>query len=828
MRISSIDAVRRHFGYAARGLGRTPLFTLTAVLTLAIGIGANAAIFSVVNGVLLKPLPFDDSEGLVAMWHEAPGLGFDLLNQSPATYLTYRADTRVLEDIAMWDDNGAQVLVGNEPEMVETLMVTDGFLPLLRVDAAIGRRFTAEDDSPGAPPTVMLTHAWWQRAFGGDPAAVGQTLSVYGEPREIIGVLPEDFSFLSADPAFLYPGRFDPAEVIMGNFSYQGVARLNADATIDQVAEEVERLLPVAVERYPGPVTLGMLEQAEMGAVIRPLKEDLVGDVRPVLWVLLGTVGMVLLIATANVANLFLVRAEGRARDVAVRTAMGADRSDIAGQFLAESVLLGLLGGLSGLALAWSGLRMLLASAPAQLPRLDAIGIDPTVLAFTAGISVASGVVFGFVPLMRFARPDLVSTLKEGGRGGSQGRARHRARNTLVVGQVALALVLVVGAGLMIRSFQALRSVDPGFDTADALTFRVTIPSAVAAGYDETVATWRQLSASFEAVPGVTAVGSAMAIPLGGWDSNDPLFVEDAPVAEGELPPIRRFNRIMPGYFEAAGIELVAGRDIEWVDIEERRQVIIVSENLAREYWSDPREAIGRRVSTIALNDGAPAWNEIVGVVAAVQEDGLDQDATSAAYWPVAVADMYGEGEEVQRTMGFILRTQPGSLAGLLPQVRSTLAGVTASVPVAQARTMAELVDRSMARTAFAMVMLGIAGLVALVLGAIGIYGVISYAVSQRTREIGVRMALGAERGDVSGMIVRQGLQLAVLGVGIGLVAAFGLTRLMSSLLYGVEAVDPPTFAAVALVLATVAGLASWLPAHRAARVHPAVTLREE
>jgi predicted permease len=704
-----MDTAARHFAFAARRLTRTPLFTATAVLTLAIGIGANAAIFSVVNGVLLKPLPFDEPDRLVAMWHEAPGLGFDLLNQSPATYLTYRADTRVLEDIAMWDDNAAQVLVGNEPEQVETLMVTDGFLPLLRVEAVVGRRFTAADDSPGAPPTVMLTHGYWQRAFGGDPNAVGQSLSVFGEPREIIGVLPEDFSYLNADPAFLYPGRFDPAEVIMGNFSYQGVARMIDGATIDQVAEEVERLLPVAVERFPGPVTMSMLEQAEMGAIIRPLKEDLVGDVRPVLWVLLGTVGMILLIATANVANLFLVRAEGRARDVAVRTAMGAGRADIGGQFLAESILLGLLGGISGLAMAWGGLRVLLASAPAQLPRLDTIGIDPTVLVFTLVISVASGILFGFVPLMRYARPDLVSTLKEGGRGGSQGRARHRARNTLVVGQVALALVLVVGAGLMIRSFQALRDVDPGFDTGEALTFRITIPSAVASGIDETVATWRQLEAGLGEIPGVTAVGSAMAIPLGGWDSNDPVFVEDAPVAEGELPPIRRFNRVMPGYFEAAGVELVAGRDIEWVDIEELRSVVVVSENFAREYWSEPRDAVGKRVSTLALGDAIPQWNEIVGVVAAVHEDGFDQEVTSAVYWPVAQADSYGEGPNVQRTMAFVLRTQPGSLTGLLPQVRQAVARVTASVPVAQARTMQELVDRSMARTAFAMVMLGLA-----------------------------------------------------------------------------------------------------------------------
>lgn len=823
-----MDTLTRQIGLAVRKLSRTPLFTFTAVMTLGIGIGANASIFGVVNGVLLKPLPFDDPGSLVAMWHEAPGLGFDILNQSPATYLTYRADSRVLEDIAMWDDNGAQVLVGDEPEQVETLMVTDGFLPLLRVSAAVGRRFTAADDAPGAPQTVMLSHAYWQRTFQGDERAVGQSLIVYGNPREIIGVLPEGFKFLDSDAAFLYPGQFDPTEVIMGNFSYQAVARMKPGVTLDQVAEEVTRLLPVAVERFPGPVTLEMLDQARMAPLIRPLKEDLVGDVRAVLWVLLGTVGMVLLIATANVANLFLVRAEGRAKDVALRTAMGAKRSDIAGQFLAESTLLGLLGGLVGVGLAWVGLRTLVAMAPAELPRLDQIGIDRLVLAFTAVISVGAGVAFGLFPLVRYARPNLVTSLKESGRGGSQGKDRHRARNVLVVGQVALALVLVTGAGLMIRSFQALRSVDPGFDSASALTFRITIPEAVASGADETVAAWRQVENALGAIPGVTAVGSAMAIPLGGWDSNDPVFVEDSPVEKGQLPPIRRFNFVMPGYFAAMGIDLVAGRDLDWVDIQERRALVVVSENFAREYWANPRDAVGRRVATLNIQDESMIWNEIVGVVRAVHEDGFDQDPTSALYWPVAQSDLYGEGPEYQRTMGFVVRGEPGVMPGILAQVRRAVETVSTSVPVAQPRTMAELVSRSMARTAFALVMLSLAGGVALLLGAIGIYGVISYAVSQRTREIGVRMALGARQVDVSSMIVRQGMMLTAIGVGVGLAAASGLTRLMSSLLYGVNPIDVPTFGVVAVALAAVATLASWLPAHRAAAVNPAVTLRQD
>lgn len=823
-----MDASIRHLSLAVRKLTRAPLFTFTAVVTLGIGIAANTAIFSVVNGVLLKPLPYQDPGSLVAMWLEAPGLDFDILPQSPATYLTYRADTQVLLDVALWDDDGAQVLVGTDPEQVATLMVTDGFLPLLGVDAAVGRRFSAADDAPGAPATVVLTNGYWQRAFGGDPSAVGQSLTVYGSPREIIGVLPEDFVFLDSEPAFLYPAQFDPAEVTMGNFSYQTIGRMAPGATIDQVSAEVERLLPVAVDRYPGPVTMTMLEQARMAAVIRPLKEDLVGDVRAVLWVLLGTVGMVLLIASANVANLFLVRAEGRSKDIALHTAMGAERGDIAGQFLTESILLGLLGGLVGLGLAWIGLRILLSMAPAQIPRLDEIGLDPLVLGFTALISVGAGVLFGLFPLLRYGRPDLVASLKEGGRGGSQGRERHRARNALVVGQVALALVLAVGSGLMVRSFQALRNVDPGFDSENALTFRITIPRAVAAEVEETVAVGQQILDNLRDIPGVTAVGSAAAIPLGGWDSNDPVFVENNTVPEGELPPIRRFNYVMPGYFDAMGVPLLAGRDIEWADIYDLRRVVVVSENFAREYWDDPRQALGRHVATLNLRGGPRIWYEVVGVVGAVHEDGLDQDPTSAMYWPVARADMYGEGPEVQRGMAYVVRAQPSTMPGLLTQVRQAVAGVTASVPVAQPRTMEELLDRSMARTSFALVMLGMAGAVALLLGAIGVYGVMSYSVSQRRREIGVRMALGAGRREVSGMVVRQGMTLAGTGVGLGLLGAFGLTRLMTSLLYGVEAVDLPTFGLVTLTLGMVAMLASWLPAHRAAALDPAETLRQE
>jgi predicted permease len=812
-----------------RRLAKAPLFSAVAILTLAVGIGSNAAIFSVVNSVLLEPLPFEDPERLVGIWHTAPGLGFDEVNQSPALHFTYASDGRTFESVGMWDNGSVSVTGIAEPEQVPSMSLTFQILPMLGIEPALGRVFSPEDDSPGTPETVMLGHGYWQRRFGGDPSAVGKTLTVNGTPREIIGVLPAGVRFLSYDPDVYVPFRFDPAAVTVGNFSYQAIGRLRPDATLAQANADVERMIPLSVEQHPGGITLGMLEQAKFGALVRPLKQDVVGDVGDVLWVLLGTVAMVLLIACANVANLFLVRAEGRRREMAVRTAMGAGRGSLTAQILGESVILGIAAGILGLLLAMAGLKLLVALGPESLPRLDEIGVDVRVLAFTFVVSVLAGLLFGLLPALRLGMGDLVGALKEAGRGGSAGKERHLARNALVVAQMALALVLLTGSGLMVRSFQALRSVDPGFaEPEQVVTFRVTIPTAEERDPLLVAQAHREILRRVQALPGVASAAFSSSVTLDGNDSNDALENADRPAQGDEIPPIRRFKYTGEGYFETMGNRLVAGRPLTWDDVDQRAKVVVVTENLAREEWGDPAAAVGKHVRNFLGQGGAGPWYEVVGVVGDIRDDGVGRDPVATVYWPQVVQPIPGGDISGPRSMGYAVRARNGDPRALLPAIREAVWSVNPSLPLAQERTLEELASRSMAQTSFTLIMLAIAAGVALFLGSVGIYGVISYVVSQRTREIGVRMAMGAEEADVSRMVLRQAGLLAAVGVAVGLAAAAGLTRLMASLLFGVSPLDPVTFGAVAVALSAVALLASWLPARRAARVDPVVALRFE
>lgn len=822
-----MDPLHRQLRVTVRKLLKAPLFSAVAVLTLAVGIGSNAAIFSVVNGVLLKPLPFEEPERLVGIWHAAPGLGFDEVNQSPALHFTYASESRTFETVGMWDNSEVTLTGLAEPERVPAMYVTHQTLPMLGVRAALGRTFSAEDDAPGAAETVLIGHGYWERRFGSDPAVLGRTLTVNGRTMEIVGVLPRDFRFMSRDPDVWLPFRFDPATVTVGNFSYQAIGRLAEGATLAQANADVDRMIPLATERFPGGINRGMLEQARFAAYVRPLKQDVVGDVGEVLWVLLGTVGMVLLIACANVANLFLVRAEGRQREMALRTALGAGRGRIAGELLMESVVLGLVSGALGLLLAFGGLKLLVALGPENLPRLDEIGIDPLVLGFTTLISLLAGVAFGLFPAARIGAVNLVTSLKEGGRGGSAGRERHLARNALVVGQMALALVLLTGSGLMVRSFQALRSVDPGFtEPEEVLTFRVSVPTAEVEEPLQVAATHREILARVRAIPGVSNAAFSSSITMDGTDSNDALESETNPVVGDQLPPIRRYKYVGGDYWETMGNRMVAGRPITWADVDDRAAVVVVTENLARQEWGDPAAAIGKRVRNFGPPGSPRPWFEVVGVVADERDDGVGRDPVATVYWPQVAQDLYGAGVTTQRSLGYAVRVAAGSPEALLPAIREAVWSVNPNLPLARVATLEELAADSMAQTSFTLILLAIAAGVALFLGAVGIYGVLSYVVSQRTREIGVRLAVGAQVGDVRSMVLRQAAALAGLGVGVGLIAAAGLTRLMASLLYGVSPMDPATFGSVALLLSAIALVASWIPAWRASRVDPVVALR--
>ena len=502
--------------YAARMLWKQPGFATVAAVTLALGIGANTAIFSVVYGVLLKPLPYHEPERLVAVWHRAPGLNIPLLEQGAATYFTYRESSRVFEDIALWDSEEVSITGAGEPERAQALRVTDGLLGILRVQPLLGRFFTKEDDAPGTPRRAILSHGYWQRRFSGAPDVIGRSLNIDGRPCEVIGVLPPSFKFLRSNPAVLLPFQFNRADVRVGEFSYRGVARLKPGVTLEQANADLARMIPLTFDRfplYPG-FTRKMFDEAKMGPNVHLLSEDLIGDVGRVLWILVGTVGIVLLIACANVANLFLVRAEGRQQELAIRAALGASRSRIAGELLSESVGLALAGGALGLLLASAGLRLLARLAPAGLPRIEEISINPVVLLFTLAISVLTGLVFGLIPVMRFGSPSVVA-LKEGGRSASDAPGRHRARNALVVSEIALAFVLLIVSGLMIRSFIALRQVDPGFvRPKEVQTFRVSIPEALIKDPQQVVLTYEQITHHLEQVPGVVSVGLSSSVTM--------------------------------------------------------------------------------------------------------------------------------------------------------------------------------------------------------------------------------------------------------------------------------------------------------------------------
>lgn len=809
-----------------RGLAKSPGFTLIAVATIAIGIGANTAAFSVVRGVLLKPLPYAEPDRLAGLWLKAPGVKIDQLNAAASIYYLYKEDGRTLESVGLFQGLAATVTGLAEPEQVRGLAVTHDVGRVLRVEPQLGRWFSEADDRPKAALTTVISHEYWQQKMGGTRDVIGRKLVINARPVEVVGVMPAGFRMLDERFSLLLPLQIERAEIHAFGFNYQGIARLKPGVSMAAANADAARLLPLLATKFKMPPGMNakVVEEARFAPDLHPLRDDVVGDIGKVLWVLMGTLALVLLIACANVANLLLVRADGRQQDLAVRAAIGASGRQIAAGLMAESLLLGLLGGIAGVALAFAGLRFLLYLAPASLPRLHEITLDLPVLAFALALSLLAGFVFGLLPAWKYAAPRLGTSLREGGRALSESRDRRRARGTLVVVQVALAVLLVVCSGLMVRTFIAMRQVDPGFTRPEqVLTFRVSIPYAAVEAPEQVTRMQEQIVQRLAALPGVRSASGVSSVPMDGNNSNDPVYAEDRTYREGEVPGIRRYKTALPGYFRTLGHRIVAGRDFTWDDLYGMRYVVILSESLAREFWSNPQAAIGKRVRE--SNGGA--WREVVGVASDDRDDGVEKPVTKTIYWPALRKGVYEPGAAATRSLTFVIRG-PVQSPGFFTAAQRAVWQVSATLPLAQPRTLAEIQRRSLARAEFAMIMLAIAGVMALLLAVIGIYGVISYAVSQRTREIGIRLALGAPPATVRGLFVRYALTITGIGLACGLAAAAGFTRWMSSLLYGVAPLDWVTFALAALTLGTAALLASLLPATRATRVDPVVALRSE
>jgi len=806
-----------------RRLARTPMFTAIAVLTLAVGIGANSAIFSVIDGVLLKPLPFPHPDELIAVNHAAPGVNLPEAGSAPFLHFTYRDQAHSFQDIGLyrWADRTVTGL--EEPETALSLDVTAQVLPILGMQPALGRWFSDKDDTPGSPQTTVLTYGWWQARFGGDRSVIGRAITVDGETREVIGVMPANFSFLDRAAAFLLPLQLDRSREVLGHVSYEGIARLKRGVTVDEAYADLARLIPIALHSFP-PVagfTVKAFEEVRFAPRLQTLKQNLIGDLSKTLWVLMGSIGIVLLIACANVANLLLVRAEGRQHELAIRAALGASWRDIARELLMESVTLGLLGGVLGLALCAAAIRALIAMAPAHLPRLNEISIDPAVLLFTFVTALASGLLFGLIPAIRYAGPRIAIALRGGGRTSSQTRERHRARSALVVVQVALAMILLVGSGLMIRTFQALRRVDPGFNPKDALTMRISIPPTLVKDAAAVVQQEQAILDKVRGIPGVTSAGIATFIPTDGADLYQ-VYARDK--IYQNVPPLRRMNFISPGLLTAMGNRLVAGREFTWTDTLERRPVAMLSENLARELWGDPRLAIGKEITETLKNP----WREVIGVVGNERSDGVQEKAPLIAYYPLLMDNFRDKPVFAARNVAYVIRSNRAGSQGLLSDVQRAVWSLNASLPLAGVRTLDEIYAKSMARTSFTLVMLAMAGAMALLIGLVGIYGVICYAVSQRRREIGIRIALGAGQRELLRIFLTDGFLLALIGIGCGLAASAALTRVLGSSLFGVSPLDPLTYAAVSLGLIAATVTASYFPARRAMTVDPVEALRSD
>jgi predicted permease len=807
--------------FAVRQLLKNPGFTAVAVLTLALGIGANTAIFSIVNGLLLRPLPYRDSERLATIWTHSPGANVAQDWPSPGQFSAIKANEGAFEALAL-AQGSIVVLTGQEvPEQLNVVRVASAVFPLLGAQPALGRAFLPEEDAPGKPLTVVLTYGFWQRRFAGDSKIIGRQINLDTESYTIVGVMPKDFS-LDYEVMPTVGGAVRPelflqlplsAERINhhGDENYNVLARLKPDATIAQAQAELNHVARRLEQEFPK----GYPTSRRFAFSIRPLLEQAVGDVRWMLYMLIGAVACVLLIACANVANLLLARGAAREKEIAIRTAIGASRWQVVRQLLTESLLLAVLGGALGLLLAAGGLKALRALSPENIPRLQEISMDARVLMFTSGVVLLTSFLFGVAPALRILRVNLSGTLKEGARGLLS--AHHRLGNLLVMAEIAVSLVLAVSAGLLIRSFAQVRQVQPGFVPQRVLSMRLAVFELRYADATRRATFYEQLLERVRSLPGVESAGLVSILPLAGGISWGRITIEDYDPAAGQSA-IQADQRIASvGYFETMKIPLINGRFFNDQDRKESLRVAIIDENMARTYWPNGN-AVGKRLKLGSGTNNNP-WLTVVGVVANVKQYGLDTDSRVAFYTPhaqVPAGTMY---------LTIRARSEPANLAKAATKEARVL---EPNVLIYDVRTMAQWVSGSLARRHFAMLALGLFAGVAMLLAAVGIYGVMSYTMAQRTRELGVRVALGAQRRDILSLVIRKAVSLGLIGTAIGLVGCLVVTRLVASLLYGISPGDPWTLASASLLLVIVAILASWLPAHRAAKIDPMEALRHE
>ena len=811
-----MDTLLQDMRYGLRMLLTRPAFTAVALLALALGIGANTAMFSVLNSVLLRPLPYRDPGRLVMIWHEYAKSNLPKATLSVPSYLEYRDHVQGFESVAAATNWSANLTGAGDPERIQGARVTGNFLSTIGVAPSLGRDFLKEEDAPGGEHVVILSHGLWQRRFGGDRGILGKTLELNGESHTVVGVMPPGFMFFQ--PADLYkPIAFTVEQSAPSNHGNEfliGVARLGQGVTLAQAGSRME-----------GVASRLRKEFYEEGWTPRlfPLLDEMTGEVRPAILMLMGAVGCVLLIACSNVASLLLARATARQREMAIRSALGAGRIRMIRQLMTESLVLGVAGGALGLLVVFLGLRVLLAAAPDAAAQMvlggRAIGLDGTALGFALAVSLLTGLVFGLAPALQASRLDVNGMLKEGGRGEGLGRRGHRLLGGFVVSQVAVALVLLVGAGLLIRSFVRLRAVDPGFRPDHVLTMRLTLPSSRYAEDGQVAAFYDELLRRAAALPGVRSAAAISNLPMGGDNASASFAIEGMNVPEGQPSPHGDSHVVSQDYFAALGVPLVKGRFFEAGDGPLATPVAVIDQVLADRYWP-AGDAIGHRMRLyFEGSDDKPVWRTIVGVAGHVKKYGLDGRVKEQYYMPST--------QMPRRGMTLVLRTATDP-SSMVPAVRGAVRDLDSGLPVFRVETMEQVVDATLVTRRFSMLLLGIFASVALVLAAVGLYGVISYSVAQRTREIGIRMALGARAGDVVRMVVRHGMTLTAIGLAIGVLAALGLTRFLSSLLFAVPPNDVPTFLAIAAILAGVAWVAAFLPARRASRIDPMRALREE